>query len=61
MEQADGLKHCARASRIADFSTLKNRRETVRKRREITVTRHETVRKRHDITVTRRDITVSSA
>jgi hypothetical protein len=62
MEEADGLKRCVRATRIAEFCTRKNRRETVIKRDEtvikrskITFTRHEKVIKRHEMTFTRHE------
>jgi len=55
-EQADGQKHCARASRIPDLPTCKIRRETVRKRdvltykrRVLVYTPRETVKKSHEL------------
>jgi hypothetical protein len=67
LEQADGPKRCARASRIADLSTRKNRRVQVIKRdvqvikrRKMTFTCHELINKRRVQTNTRR-VLVSNA
>ena len=52
-EQADGQKHCARASRITDLPACKICRETVRKRDVLTYKRRVLTYKRRVLVYTR--------